>query len=239
GKEGMEKTPDIRSDQDPYESSPALDTATFVTASSDAARQIKPVGGESLTFRTQGLGQPRDVTLIPMFRAHHERYNVYWSVYSPDGWKQHKAELEAEAAKLRALDLRTVDQFLPGNQQSEVDHHLQSQNSNTGYFNRNWRDASQGGWFSFTMKVDPNSPLELQCAYWGSDAGNRDFDILIDGTPIATQVLENNHPGEFFEVSYDIPPALVAGKTSVTVELKAKPGAMAGGLFGCRMLRKE
>ncbi len=239
GKEGMEKTPDIMPDQDPYEPSPALEKATFVTASSDAARQIKQVSGEPLTFRTEGLGQPEDVTLIPMYRAHHERYNVYWSVYSPEQWEQRKAELDAEAAKQRALDLRTVDEFLPGNQQSEVDHHLQSQNSNTGYFNKNWRDASQGGWFSFTMKVDPSHPLELLCTYWGSDAGNRAFDILVDGVSIGTQVLENNRPGVFFDVAYDIPAALVAGKSSVTVELKAKPGAMAGGLFGCRLLRKE
>jgi hypothetical protein len=33
-----------------------------------------------LTFRTAGLGRPRDVELIPYFRLAHERYNLYWRV---------------------------------------------------------------------------------------------------------------------------------------------------------------
>lgn len=35
---------------------------------------------EPLTFRTRGIGRPREVTLIPYFRLHHERYNLYWEV---------------------------------------------------------------------------------------------------------------------------------------------------------------
>lgn len=41
---------------------------------------IKPVAGQPLTFRTEGIGQPNDVTLIPFFRLHHQRYTVYWRV---------------------------------------------------------------------------------------------------------------------------------------------------------------
>jgi len=41
---------------------------------------IKPVDGQSLTFRTEGIGQPNDVELIPFFRLHHQRYTVYWRV---------------------------------------------------------------------------------------------------------------------------------------------------------------
>jgi DUF1680 family protein len=42
--------------------------------------QIKPSAGEALTFRTSGVGRPRDVTLIPYYRVAHERYNLYWKV---------------------------------------------------------------------------------------------------------------------------------------------------------------
>lgn len=40
----------------------------------------KVPGAEPLTFETEGVGQPRDVTLIPYHRLHHERYNLYWEV---------------------------------------------------------------------------------------------------------------------------------------------------------------
>jgi DUF1680 family protein len=42
--------------------------------------RIKPSAGEALTFRTQGIGRPHDVTLIPYYRVAHERYNLYWKV---------------------------------------------------------------------------------------------------------------------------------------------------------------
>ncbi len=42
---------------------------------------LRPVeGAEPLTFESAGIGRPRDVTLIPYYRLHHERYNLYWEV---------------------------------------------------------------------------------------------------------------------------------------------------------------
>jgi hypothetical protein len=47
------------------------------------AESVRPVAGpEPLTFETAGVGRPRDVTLIPYHRLHHERYNLYWEVRS-------------------------------------------------------------------------------------------------------------------------------------------------------------
>ena len=46
--------------------------------------RIKPSAGEALTFRTEGIGRPHDVTLIPYYRVAHERYNLYWKVMGKD-----------------------------------------------------------------------------------------------------------------------------------------------------------
>ena len=35
-----------------------------------------------LTFKTEGLGRPTEVTLVPYYRVAHERYNMYWKVVS-------------------------------------------------------------------------------------------------------------------------------------------------------------
>lgn len=41
--------------------------------------KIKPAG-PPLTFKTEGLGRPGDVTLIPYFRTAHQHYNMYWKI---------------------------------------------------------------------------------------------------------------------------------------------------------------
>jgi hypothetical protein len=116
---------------------------------------------------------------------------------------------------------------------------LQEENSRTGEFSGvRWRDAVNGGYFAFELAVQPSVENALVVTYWGSDAGNRRFDILVNGTRIAGQVLENNRPGEFFDVTYPIPAAVSQGKNRVTVRFQAKPGATAGGVFGVHIMRR-
>ena len=45
---------------------------------------LKPVAGRDLTFRTEGVGRPEDVTLVPFYREYYERYTVYWDVVAEE-----------------------------------------------------------------------------------------------------------------------------------------------------------
>jgi DUF1680 family protein len=54
-----------------------------VRAASPVEEWLKPVAGQALTFRTQGVGKPEDVTLIPFYRLFGERYAIYWQVGPP------------------------------------------------------------------------------------------------------------------------------------------------------------
>jgi DUF1680 family protein len=54
-------------------------------------KHVKPVSGKSLAFRTDGLGHPQDVKLIPFYKIHRERYTVYWQLLSPAEWKAKSA----------------------------------------------------------------------------------------------------------------------------------------------------
>ena len=128
----------------------------------------------------------------------------------------------------------------PGEEQNERDHALGGEQTSAGDFGgRKWRHATSGGWFSYEVKVLSGKPQELSITYWGSDGGNRIFDILIDGTRIATQRLQDNRPGQFYEETYRIPEAMTQGKEKVTVKLQAHPGAWAGGIFGLRVSRPK
>lgn len=201
---------------------------------------LKPVAQKNLAFRTQSVGRPRDVDLVPFHSLHDRRYTVYLDCYTAAEWAQREAEIRAEEEQLRRLEVRTIDVFRPGEMQPERDHNVQGEKSDPiEALGRKLRHAYDGGWFSFEMKVDPAKPNELLCTWWGSETGRRTFDILVDGTKIATQTLLNNRPGKFWDAVYPIPPELTRGKDRIVVKLQAHPGNFAGGLFGCRTLAAE
>jgi len=193
-----------------------------------------------LTFRTHRTGRPDDVDLLPFHRVHHQRYTVYWRAVTEAEWQKIDAAYREEQKRLQELEQRTVDAVRIGEEGSERAHNLQGEKTSWGDFNgRRWRHAVDGGWFSYDLRVLPDQHMQLWCTYWGSDRGGRMFDILVDGKKVATQVLNNNQPGSFFDVLYPLPLDCTAGKEKVTVRFQAHPGRLAGGVFGLRTLRTE
>ncbi|QEH36139.1 Non-reducing end beta-L-arabinofuranosidase [Aquisphaera giovannonii] len=209
---------------------------------------LKPVEGQPSTFaaspelfRTSSAGADEPLRLMPLYRIPAEsHYTVYFDRFTADGWKAKEAEYAAAQARLRELDARTVDRVHPGQDQSERDHRFEGEKSNAGLFgDRPWRDASDGGFIRYVVKVLPDRPQVLSVTYWGSDSNGRVFDVVVDGTRIATEKLERNHPEEFYDQAYPIPQDLTRGKDQVTVTFQAHPRNFAGGLFGLRVLRQE
>lgn len=201
---------------------------------------VKPVALESLTFKTEKVGRPRDMELVPFYRLIDQRYTVYFDVFTKSDWAKREAEIREAATRERQLVARTLDVLRIGEQQPEHDHNLAGERTSSGSAQgRKWRHATDGGWFSFEMKIDPVTPNELVCTFWGGETGQRTFDILADGTKIATQNLLNNQPGKFFDVAYALPASLTRGKEKITIRFQAHPDNWAGGLFGMRMVRKQ
>jgi uncharacterized protein len=218
---------------------PSPEAPVFVVSAENLLSHIEPVASQPLTFRSQGIGRPADVTFIPFYQLHHQRYSVYWKLLSETAWKDKAAERAAAAAKRMADEARVVDSVQPGEQQPETDHQFRGEQTRTGEFNeRKWRDAPDG-WFSYQVKVLPDAPMSLVCTYWGSDAGQREFDILADGVKLATQKLDNARPGEFFEVEHRLPVEMTRAKQHITVKFQALPGHTAGGLFGLRTVKTQ
>ncbi len=154
-----------------------------------------------------------------------------------------KGPVFKEAAKRRrdaeTRKAKRVDFVQPGDADSEQAHDLQSEKSAVGRFNgRPWRHAADG-WFSYKMKVLPDVPLAVECTYWGSDIGAREFDIVVDGRTIATQTLAQNRPHRFYSERYPIPTELSEGKHGLTVRFQAHAGKTAGGVFGCAIVKME
>jgi hypothetical protein len=87
------------------------------------------------------------------------------------------------------------------------------------------------------VAVAPGRGAILQAVFWGEDAGKRTFDIIVNHKTIATQTLQRNAPGKFFEVQWPLPQELIGGKNKVAVRFQAHPGHTAGGLFGLATLK--
>ncbi len=218
---------------------PESHVPVFVGTLADALHKIAPVSGRPLTFQTRGLARPADVTLVPFYRLFFERYALYWNVLTPDAYAHQQAQATQERRDIDTLEARTVDHVRIGEAASEAAHALASDRSHTGGAGEpftHWRDAQ--GWFGYTLKVQTDQPAALRCVYWGSDAG-RTFDILVDGTKIATQTLSGARPGEYLPVTYPLPDALTRGKTQITVRFEPRNRAPAGGLFDLRVVPRE
>ena len=147
-----------------------------------------------------------------------------------------QAGIEQASAARKLFEARILDEVRPGEQQPETDHNFKGDRTNSGQFrDRAWRDTR--GWFSYEVKVLPDQPATLRCTYWGNDSGHRSFDILVDGQKIAEQKLDKTKLGQFFDVDYAIPTALIQGKQRVSVKFQAHSDAIAGGLFGLLVLK--
>ncbi len=214
---------------------------------------IEPVPGKPLTFRSVGVGRPADVSFIPYYRTHHQRFTVYWHLRTEDEWRKIAATREQAAITRSELEPRIVDEILFGDGRNTSEHKLQGDNcSSEAFRNRIWHESARGKSFSFALKVKPDTQMRLKCTYWGAEkeetvqlftgkmsaTGPRVFDILVDDAKIAEQKLTpNTGKEEFFDVEYAIPEELTKGKERVMVKFQAPKDATAGRLFECMTLQ--
>lgn len=244
GTEGLEDIDPHAKDHGQFDYVPSPAYPMIVTNNKMSCDYIQPAV-EPGTFvihpsvlKIPGGGLARDIALIPFYEMHYQRYIVYWDVLSPEDWDRMKDQFEAGQAGIRTAEAGTIDHIVPGRMQDERDHNFAGEKTYQGLFgNRPWRDARAGGWFGFEMKVTPDTPVKLICTFWGNDGPGCDFDILVDDQKVATEHLNQNHPGRFFGVVYDIPRQLTEGKNKVTVKFKAHSGRTAGGVYECRTIK--
>jgi DUF1680 family protein len=107
GKLGTEGVPDqYANDQRAFVKTPDPAAPVFVGDTQSLLTHIKPTG-EPLTFRTKNLGRPHDVTLVPFYELYYERYSVYWSVVSPEDWRENPIQTQSEATMAMETALNT------------------------------------------------------------------------------------------------------------------------------------
>lgn len=211
---------------------------------SSIANRLVPVEGKPLSFIAPGLNIVNTEDTLefePFFNIHDARYMMYWMTVTEAQYEQVLDSLAAAEEERIALENRTLDFVQPGQQQPESDHFMQSSNSNSGtHMNEFWRDASNGGYFSYQLSTYGEINLSLMVRYWGNEFGNRTFDILIDEEKLVTESLSGKwNVTEFRNVEYIIPNSMVEGKSTIRVKFQAPAGGVAGGVFYIRLLRQD
>lgn len=213
-------------------------TPVLLTNDRNINNWIKPVANKPLTFKMQGAGKPFDPELSPFYSMHHRFYSVYWDYFSNEEWAAREAEYKAEKLRQQQIEERTIDEIRLGEMQPERDHNLTA--TEKSYVDvalgRMGREVRAGGYFEFSMKVNPAVSNVLLCTYLG-DEKNRVFDILIDGVKLTTVNWAGGETGKFYDKEYPIPAEMINGKTSVVVRIDANAGKTAGRIFGCRIIR--
>ena len=218
---------------------PVYGTPVLLTDGTKLAEWLKPVEGQSLTFKTMGVGQPFDVTLTPFYSTYKTYYSVYFDYFTKEAWDSRKAEYEAEKKRQQEIEEKTIDNFRIGEMQPERDHNLKA--SEKSYvdqaFGRSGREARGGNYFAFEMKVLPEMTNKLLLTYIGDDK-KRKFDILIDGQKLTTVEWNGGVTGKFYDEEYPLPGALLMGKAKITVRIEANYEKTAGRIFGCRIIKE-
>lgn len=207
------------------------------------SEKLVPLKGQPLTFTAPNLKMinASKLTFEPFYRIHDARYMMYWMALSSTQYRSYLDSIAALEQEKLLLQKRTIDFVAPGEQQPEVDHAMQSEQSRKGTFmDEFWRDANNGGYFSYQLTTNGETDLSLRVRYWGAEWGNRQFDLYIDEEKLLT---ENNtgrwNQSQFQEIEYPIPVSMLQGKKQIRVKFQALPQNTAGAVYYLRLLRKK
>ncbi|MBR6140745.1 MAG: glycoside hydrolase family 127 protein [Bacteroidaceae bacterium] len=192
--------------------------STLTTLFKGGVQQLR-MNGKSCTMNgAEVVTADKVIRLVPYFtRAHRAASPMLVWIPTDESKMQQPIEF--------------IDEVKICNSASEQAHNLQGQNMRTGS-DLGWRDAPNG-WISYDMKVDPKRPTDLVLKLWGSDGGNRRFDIYCDGTVFSYEHINSYSPNEYYYMRHPIPFDLTKDKEKVTIKMQAVDADnTVGGLFG-------
>jgi len=204
--------------------------------------ELVPEKGKPLTFTVPKLKMinPIKILLEPFYQIHDARYMMYWMTLTSNQYRSYLDSIAADEKEKLTLENCTIDFVAPGEQQPEIDHAMQKSNSNSGTnLDEFWRDANNGGYFSYDLATKGESDLTLLVRYWGYEWGDRKFDIYIDDEKL---VSENNtgrwYQSKFQNVEYTTPNSMLKGKDHIRIKFQAASRSTAGAVYYIRLLRK-
>jgi hypothetical protein len=182
-----------------------------------------------------------ELLLEPFYSIHDSSYMMYWLALTPRQYQSYPDSLRLLEKEKLALQKRTLDFVAPGEQQPEADHAMESAQSQVRSTNNAfWRDASNGGYFSYELATNDKIGLSLMVRYWGAEWGSRKFEIYIDDEKLMGEDNTGKwNQSRFVDVVYRIPDSITKGRRRVRVKFQSLPDNTAGAVYYVRLLMPE
>ena len=216
---------------------PRPDVPVLVAAGRPVTEFVKPDASKPGSFRTDRAGRARDVDLVPFYRLHRRAYSAYWDLLEPAEYEKKIAETEAERERIRTLEAATVAFVQPGDAEREkAANQLGEDTTVVRVDGRAGRRSAK--WFSYDLPLAGTAlPGALVITCHTDQRRRRAFDVLVDGVPIASQVLPESSVARFVDLEYPLAPGLLSGKRKVTVRFQSAAGSEVPAVFGVRLVR--
>lgn len=203
---------------------------------------LTPVKNKPLHYTFSGLriGNAVSLELEPFYQLHDARYMLYWMMLTDGEYNSYVDSLKKQETVRLALQKRTVDVIIAGEQQPEADHLIQQRNTGTGNrLDEFWREVRNGGSLSYVLTTNHETALSLKIRYWGAERGSRKFDIYIDDQKLITEDLTDKWNEQTFkETEYAIPDSMLNNKKQISIRFQPLPGNTAGAFYQIRLVRQ-
>lgn len=192
------------------------------------------------TFSGLKMGNAVSLELEPFYQVHDARYMLYWMMLTDGEYNSYVDSLKKQETVRLALQKRTVDVIIAGEQQPEADHLIQQRNTGTGNrLDEFWREVRNGGSLSYVLTTNHETALSLRIRYWGAERGSRKFDIYIDDQKLITEDLTDKWNEQTFkETEYAIPDSMLNNKKQISIRFQPLPGNTAGAFYQIRLVRQ-
>ncbi len=212
------------------------DVPTLIASPDDISRWLKPRSGDPLHFKASDSatlnGRNVDVSFRPYYLTHNQRYSLYLKMFKPAEYQLRKTVVSDE------IDTSDID--------SERAHSLSGDKClsttmrdkrNFWENNRPCRITKPGGFFSYSLKLNPNTTDQqyLTVTYWGGSDQLSVFDVYANDTLLKTEDMHNRAPLTYLTQIYELPAELTNNKSSITISFKAHTESnIAGPVFALK-----
>ncbi|MEK5253531.1 beta-L-arabinofuranosidase domain-containing protein [Paenibacillus sp. FSL F4-0125] len=193
-----------------------------------------------LEFTLRNTDEDNHLKFTPFYTLYKERYGIYFYLSALDSQTFQKNILNKKTAAKKAI--AKIDEVQITNDQHELAHNLQGNTGGGSFggeqYRQAWSGSSGAAWLSYDMAVDPSVTNYISTRYYSGDKG-RTFNVYVDGILIKEETIEAKAPDQFYDVRYQIPANLLAGKTKVTVKFANRGSSYVGRLFGTVSILKD
>jgi len=92
-------------------------------------------------------------------------------------------------------------------------------------------------WFSYDLPLAGGTASTLVVTYNRDNRRARSFEVVVDGERLAEERIPFDSESRFYDREYALPPALVRGKTQLTIRFQAQEGSEIAAVYGLRLIR--